>query len=421
MQPQRREKRNEILLILEGTLFWAGLAFLQGDTVISRFIDLSTGSIALAGLAATLRSVMPMLGQFVMGMFIHKVKKQSRLMAILGFIDRPLFLLMVPLLLTGLKGPAAAAMLLAIYSVFFFMDGAVGLMWIEICTRTLPIRKRGEIISIQQTFGGLMGFAAGLALSRILSSSLSFERQYVVIFVISGLILLVDSVVLALIKDKPHPYHPERPIPNLGRFVKDLAPLFTRDKPVRTVLISRALYLLTLISAPINLVFGKSMGHLTDQQLALLVFMPVIGQTIAGLLWAQVCRRLGYPAVMLMAEGLGVLCALMNLLCFALAAMGANVVVPLSITMILVAINAPAYIGFTQQVIVFAPEERRSDTMVMSSLVLAPLAFGTYFAGLLVERFGYLPVYLVMLAGGLGGVYIVYRNFFNKRTRIKAD
>ena len=41
-------------MILEGTLFWAGLSFLQGDTVITNFIRLTTGSAALAGLAAAL-------------------------------------------------------------------------------------------------------------------------------------------------------------------------------------------------------------------------------------------------------------------------------------------------------------------------------------------------------------------------------
>ncbi len=420
MHASQAARKNSYLLILEGTLFWAGLAFLQGDVVVSAFLDAATGSAALVGLAATCMAVMPMVGQLFMGMLIHKVKVQSRLMAVLGFIDRPLLLLMVPLLMAGLNGPGAAAALLILYSLFFLIDGAISLLWIELCTRTLPERKRGQVISLQQTFSGLVGFGAGLLVNRILGSALSFEHQYAVIFSLSGLMLILDATVLALLKDVPHPSAPERPVLGLHRYLRNLVPLLTGNAPIRNVLVCRALYLLTLISAPINLVFGRVVGHLSAQQLALLVFMPVIGQTTAGLLWSQVCKRLGYPTMMLMAEGAGVLCALMNLLCLGVASSGGDVMLPLSITMVLIAINKPAYTGFTQQVVIMAPEEQRPSFIVLTGLVLAPMAFGTTLAGFVAERFGYLPVYLTMLLSGLLGFTLVFRQFFRPNSACPA-
>lgn len=54
MLDQRDVDRNATLMILEGTLYWAGLSFLQGDTVITNFIRLTTGSAALAATVKTL-------------------------------------------------------------------------------------------------------------------------------------------------------------------------------------------------------------------------------------------------------------------------------------------------------------------------------------------------------------------------------
>ena len=42
MFDEKTANRNARLMILEGTIFWAGLSFLQGDTVITNFIRLTT-------------------------------------------------------------------------------------------------------------------------------------------------------------------------------------------------------------------------------------------------------------------------------------------------------------------------------------------------------------------------------------------
>lgn len=405
------QRRNGVLLVLEGTLFWTGLAFLQADTVISMFINDTTGSIALVGLAATLKTVMPMIGQFVMGMVIHRIKKQSRAIAILGFIDRPLILLMIPLLMMGMTGMSAAVMFLVVYSAMFLLDGAVGLLWTEICTRTMPIRRRGEVITLQQIFSGLAGFAVGLIVSRIIGSSLSFEYRYAIVFGLAGVMMVLDAVVLSQLGDLPHDSAPERPIPKLSHYIKQLVPHLKQDPQFGKLLVTRALYLLTLISAPLNLVFGQSMGHLSPDQVSMLIFMPVIGQTAAGVLWSQVCKRLGYPVMMLMAQVLGVLTALVNMLCFSMAMAGMNIMLPLSIAMILVALNVPAYTAYTQQMIAMAPAGKSPEYLVLCSVVLCPFAFGTYFAGLIAGRFGYLPVYLIMLISGLLGTVLVWQHF----------
>lgn len=412
MQNQALIRRNIIMMTLEGTFFWAGLSFLQADTVVSGFINATTGSVALVGLAATLRSLLYLVGNFFMGMVIHRLRSQQRAMAVIGVIDRCLILLMLPVLLCGVEGKPAGWIFIALYAVMFLLDGLVSLCWMEISTRTLPVAKRGVVVQLQQTLSGLIGLGAGWVLRAVLGSELSFRHQYSVIFGLAGAMFLINCFFMCNIRDLPDPTPRERPpIPALGKYLRELVSLFAQDRPVRRVLYSRMLYLLTLISAPINILFGSQMGGLSAAQMNWLVFMPIIGQIVAGVLWAQVGSRLGYPIMMLMAEIVGVVTALTNLACFFIARAGLPVFMPLCAAMILVAINTPAYNAFYQHMVVIVPQDKRPEYIVMAALVLAPLSLGTFIAGVIVENWGFLPVYFIMLAGGVLGFIMVYKHF----------
>ncbi len=404
----RAADRNANLMILEGTIFWAGLSFLQGDTVVTNFIRLTTGSAALAGFAATTRSLCWLLGQFFLGLFIHKFRSQSRLMGVVGFLSRPLILLMALMMVLGVTGPAAAWLFLGLYALFFLTDGMLSLCWLQICTRTLPIARRGEVVSIQQTYAGIAGLGVGWVLKTLLGGQLSFQTQYAVIFALAGILMLLDAVALSLIRDVPHESAPEQPPVHPIRYIARMLPILKEAPPVRHSLITRMLYTLTLMAAPINLMFGREAG-LSEAQLSILVFMPVAGQILSGALWAQVCRRLSYPVMMRMAQALGVLCAIANIACYFVARAGCPVMVPLSLAMVLVSVNTSAGTGFFQHMVAQVSEEKRSDTIVLSALMMAPLSFSTYLAGAIVERAGYLPVYLAMLTAGMVGWILVRR------------
>ena len=401
--------RNAKLMILEGTIFWAGMSFLQGDTVVTNFIQLTTGSAALAGFAATIKSLMWLAGQFVLGLFFHRFRSQSKVMTVGGFVGRPLILIMALLIFTGLNGRVAAWVFLGMYTLFFLIDGMLSLCWLQICNRTLPIARRGEVISIQQTTAGIVGLGAGWVLKALLGGSLPFQIQYAVIFALAGVLMMMDAVALSLIRDVPHPSTPDEPPVRPVKYVRRLLPMLRDEPQVRRALIARVLYTLTLIASPVNLLFGRDAG-LTEAQLAMLVFMPILGQIVSGVMWAQVCRRLSYPVMMAMAEALGALTALSNIACFFIARAGLPVLIPLSVAMVLISVNTAAGTGFYQQMIADVSEDKRSDATVLGALVMAPLSFGTYLAGTIVEHWGYLPVYLIMLISGTVGWILVRRH-----------
>ncbi len=413
--------RNSILMVIEGTLFWAGLSFLEGNTVISVFMDSMTGSNAMAGLAATLKSVMFIIGQFIAGTFIHKIRVQSKFMRIMSLISRPIILIMIPFLLSGLSGRAAAFLFLFLYSCMFLTDGFVGLCWTEISVRTLPVQRRGEVVALQQTFSGLIGLLAGFIIRTTFGSSLSTTHQFALIFAFSGAMMMLDLVVLFLLKDVPHPSTPDRPVLRLKRYAETMVPLVSHNKSARHIFYARALFLITLMSAPINILFGKHVGGLSENQINWLVFMPVIGQILAGLLWSYVSRRLGYPFMMLISEILGAVSALLGFVCLVFVRFGLPVIIPLGLSMVLIALNTSAWLGYQNHMVVIVPEDKRALYVVLANVLMAPMSLATYYAGVISERWGYAPVYAIMLLAGSAGALLVYRSFFSSRSKLPAE
>ena len=415
MTPEKMAKHNFIFMLLEGAMFYIGYSFMQTDTVIAKFIDLSAHSTALVGLAASISSVCFLVGQVIGGAYIHRVRVQSRHMVRMALASRAVMLILSAALALGLRGPAAAWLFLLFYAVFLLTDGVVGLCWTQVSARTLPVRKRGEVLGLQQTLCGILGLGTGFVLQKLLTSALGEYAKFSIIFALAGGTLLLSVVFLAQFQDVPHPSHPEQPVKTPKRYVEELVPLFRAHQGVRQVALSRCLYTLTLMALPVNYKFGQLHG-LTEYQLALLVYMPVAGRILSGLLWSQLSRLKGYPSTMLAAHALGLLSAAFNVLALVMGGMGRSVMLPLCAAMVLVSINSQGTNGFSQHMIAIVDEENRASYIVLLALVCAPMAFSSTLAGLIADNWGFLPVYVVVAVAALLGLAQTWHFFFSQRS-----
>ena len=197
-------KRNYYMMIIEGSLFWIGASVIDGNAVVSVFINEATGSLRLAGLAAALRNAAPIVAQFLLGMYIAQVDNFGRAMHRISTPFRWVVGLMAPLLLLGLHGAPAAVCLIALVTLFYFSDGFTGLFWTEIGARTVPPKPRAAIQGYQQVFGGLAGLGAAFAVKALLDApELTFAQRYAWIFGLCGLVYLINLGALYLIRDFP--------------------------------------------------------------------------------------------------------------------------------------------------------------------------------------------------------------------------
>ena len=98
MNETQVRKRNFYALILEGTFFFSGLAFIDVNAVIPVFIYTYTQSLKLAGLATTINLAASVITQILLGPYVKSIRNMPRYMTTIMFIFRPLPLLMIPVL-----------------------------------------------------------------------------------------------------------------------------------------------------------------------------------------------------------------------------------------------------------------------------------------------------------------------------------
>ena len=412
MYDKKIVRLNSVFMVLEGALFYATLSLIPTETVIARFMDTTTGSTTLAGLAASLSTLMFYVGEFICGLFIHKIAKQLPFQRASAFLSRSLLMLFA-ISLMWIGGKAAARLFIVVWAVIFILDGFVGLCWNSCMVRTLPLERRGKVFSLQQSVCGAIGILTGFVTQRVLLADISEMARYRILFTAAGAVFLLSACMMFFFRDVPHPSQPDAPVKNPIAYIKELLPLLVTERGVRNTTIARFLYTLALISLPVNYKFGQISG-LSDYQLSFLVYMPVAGQIAGGFFWSHMTSKTSYPKIIFMTQLGGVICALFNFAALLAGAGGVSVMFPLCAAMFFIKFTYSANGMYNTYATAIVTEDKRANVIVLSSLISAPFTLGTTLAGALVN-WAYWPVYFIMLACGLIG------SLFTYKTLVKPD
>ena len=132
-------------------------------------------------------------------------------------------------------------------------------------------------------------------------------------------------------------------------------------------------------------------------------------------------RLKGYLTMMMAGHVLGLVTALLNFAAYACAAAGRSVMLPLCAAMLAVSINSQAGNGYSQHMIAIVDEESRASYIVLMSLISAPMALSTTFAGYLADSWGFLPVYAFVAVFAVVGMVQTWHFFFSARSPLPPE
>ena len=414
--------RNYYLMIAEGSVFWFASSFIDGNSVISVFINEATGSIQLAGLTATLRSCVVIVGQFLIGMWIYRIRNFDSAMHWFAFLTRPLLLLSVPLLLLGVSGTAAAVAVIVLLCLFYFSDGFVGF-----CGRSLgraPYRPESAPPS--------RATSRSLAALRVCSPP-CWSRPFWTALVwtltnampsssgLCGLVFASNAVVLYFIKDLPR--NRGRKV-NAGQasvrsYLGNFLRLWRADGNYRNLMGCRVLYVLATMGSSLLVLFGKGYAGLTDVQASAMLYLQVGGQVVGGFLWGPALQAQGkqLPNYVQLWRSAGHRPA--GRLHPLRRKTGANLVWSIGAMVLLSGMYTSAWIGIANRVIDIVEPAERTNYLVMQSLLQFPFTFAAYFAGLAAELWSFLPVFAAIGLCGLTG-FGLSAKLYRERDRIEA-
>lgn len=397
-------KRNYPLMILEGSLFWAAMAILDPNAVISVFVNEFTGNVQMAGFAATARLATTIIGQFLMGMVAYRIHDHGKFLKKFAVWARMPYWLLLPVLFMGYSGPGVVMWFVFLYSAFFFMDGFVSISWYEINAHTIPPEKRGPLAGYQQFFAALVGLASAVAIKLLMDSPLEPPIRYGCIFALAAIACLFNTFVLRSLKDIPPENVQSRPkSQSFTSYIKAFLPLWISSLHFRQIIFARLLYTAGVMASALLVLFGRKNGNLTDTQVSTMIYLQVGGQLTGGILWGQMSRRLGNVRIIQCSQLLSVIIGGMGIAVF-LTAQTASMFLPCAIMVFLSGLQNSSYHGYNSIMIDLMPQESLSHYVVMQSLLLLPLSAAPFLAGLIVDYSSFLPVFILVALFGLAGI-----------------
>ena len=167
---RRFERRNFILIVLDGSLFAFAISFLSEATIIPAFVQTLTGSAALVGLVGATYALGRYLPQLVGAhLALGRARRKPALFWIV-VAER------IGILAIALTAQAVGVWDTGIVVLLFFLafcayaitTGLIGPVYGDFVAKALP-RSRGWYYGMSQLLGGVLGFASALTAERLLS------------------------------------------------------------------------------------------------------------------------------------------------------------------------------------------------------------------------------------------------------------
>lgn len=398
-----KNNRNYYALMIEGTLFFTGLAFLDTNSVIPIFIHTFTHSLQLAGLASTAGSASSLLAQLFIGPYVRKIKNMPAFISTIMFLFRPLPLLMLPILMFITNPYIVAWAFLAIYALLWASDGLIVVPWLDVFSRTIPDDQRGKLLGNQQLLGGIGSLIAGFIIKITLQNAkLSATRKYSVLFGISGILLLLSALAMTFVKDAPRKDNHKSS--NILEYYRTLPELLNKNKAYRHMLATQIVGSFAGMTLPFLILFGQNTFALSPNQVSTLIYIQIIGSLIGGLFWGNISHRLGNKYIILTSQVINLV-----LPSLALTSLGLNkflsplfILVPICI---LGGINKGAWMGYTNYTIDITDEEDRPAYFVLTSLITFPATFLPYLAGAIADTWGFVPLFIISMIAAVFSTY----------------
>ena len=407
MQEQYFIKRNYYFMMGESALFWIASAFFNENAVISVFINEFTGSLQLAGLATVLGTVAFVIGQFLAGSKLYSIRNYERFTRKYGFIGRPAYFLMLPILLFFKNGYVIAFCMIGCIALFNFADGYVGLAYNSIAARTIPDRYRGQMMAYSRIFAGIGSILAGFLVTYLLNQeSIAANYRYMVIFGCGSLIFLLNAGALCCFKDRDDLPPASVQKLSLKSYCVQFLPVWKAHPYFRKVIYARGILQIGLMASTLIVLFGKTDLYFTTAQTSAMVYVQMFGLLCGGILWGRLSRTRSTFAVM---SGTLLFVIVSGILgCAAFLLRGTSLAYPLFCTLVfLTGLNSIGWIGFTNEIIRIATEETRVLMLVMLTLTQLAFSFAPYLASLIAEKFSFFPVFVLVLFFGLMGLGLV--------------
>ncbi len=424
--PQKVQRRNFTFGVLNGVFFTLVGAFVSPTLVLALFVSKLGGSNTLIGLLPAIANGGYLLPQlFVAG----RVQALPKLMGWYGWpgLVRCIayaLLTVAALLLGGATGNYGLLLLLffVLYTIYSLTSGLGGVPWIVMVGKVVPPRRRGLFFGLRNFGGSILAlFASGLI--KVLldgQGGLAFPINFVVIFAITTALVVLGIGSWVLVKEPAQ--RTLQKAMSVMEMIRRGPGNLRADRNYRFFLIARILLALATIADPFYIVYASKQLNAPDSVAGLYAAALTVASIVGNLVWSPLADYAGNRRMMML-TGVAVtavpaMAVLIPLLAAAgwlgwvvnipgvsgfTSAFGGAASVPFALVFVFSGFATSASGIINNNVMLnIAPPERRSEYIGYLNTILGVVTFIPVIGGLLIDWFGFVPVFMVAGALALG-------------------
>ncbi len=288
-------RRNFLLIVSEAGLFFLGLAFFDGSTVLPSLLRKLGASDTLIGFTRLVQVLGFTLPALWAAHAIHGRRRHLPFLIKGCWLARSgLFLLPFAILLLAESHPALlVALFFWVYAQFWFVDGACAISWYDITAKAIPARVRGRLFGTMQTLAGIAAVAGAAGVSWALSRrGPEYPANYALLAGVWAAGALGSLVLLMLLRE-PEGEVGEGPRPSFWQYVRSTIPLVRNNPVLRRVILARFVLEGSGMAVPFYALYAQDNLGAAASLLGIYIGAKSLGKIGTGPLWGWIIDRFG--------------------------------------------------------------------------------------------------------------------------------
>jgi MFS family permease len=355
---------------------------------------------ALTGLLVPVRQAGSLVPQLAVAGQIRKAHRRKWFWSGGATVQAIALVLMWPAVIF-LPSTVAGWSVVVLLTLFSLASGVGSVAFSDVVGKTIPKGRRGLLLAVRATSGGILGLAAGFLIKSTIADSNSLTPYIAMIVVASGL-WLIAALLFGSIAEKPGAASGGRnPLQELKAGVRVLR----QDRGFAGFVLARVFLLTVELSLPFYALFARQFSGGELSNLGLFLMATALAEIFSSPFWGKFADRASHKVMAaggLLAAAAGVYALLLTLL-------------PGDLHISYLAAAAFLIVGFAKggvrmgrktYIIDYAPGDQRPLYTAMSNTLIGLLALAGGIFGLIAQLFGINVVIAVLLALALTGALI---------------
>ncbi|MTI21516.1 MFS transporter [Fulvivirga sp. RKSG066] len=250
--------------------------------VIPWVLSVLNASVGLSGLLVPIKNAGSLLPQLIVSAKIRAFAVRKYFWAGAG-IMQGIMLALMAWVIYALDGNLAGYLIVAGLFIYSVASGVGSIAFKDVMGKTIPKGKRGRLLALRATGGGVLTVVAGLIFYFYFNENTS-EIVYVGLFAIAAVLWWLAAALFASIDEKKGAQEGGRtPIQEL----KNGFTILKEDTNFRNFLITRALLMAIPLAQPFLILYAREILDASLQGLGLFVIVTGISNAVSSPFWGK--------------------------------------------------------------------------------------------------------------------------------------